>query len=950
LRDANDVIVAAARGLVMHDGGMKLGCLGRRFIAFSWVASMVVVVGGAGSCGHPLKVVRPPPALPRGGVAFAVNYPTYTMRNGLVVVLAPDDESNLVTVDVRYHVGAADEIAGKTGLAHLAEHLTFEAVPAGAATRETLTARLGEASLSFNARTTLDSTHYYAVGLQPSLESLLAIEAQRMTSTCGQLSDELFARERAVVMQELAQRAEGADVVKSLHRLVWGADHPFAHGVGGDDVATLTRDDYCAFTARYYIPANATLVVGGHVDPKKAQKLIEQYFDRIPRVEPAFDPAHRGLPEAGRTQMSEISVEYPTAMVVFPLMPAGTARRMHQDVLIALIELELAKRVEDRADLVDGATLVIGGQQQGAVALRLSGKTASHEMLIDEIHSVVATALEIGPGPRIQYLQARLLTRVAAAHDNMLERGSLIGDHSQFIRNDHYASQAEAISDLTAEGLRETGARTFRRLEARTFLFEKREKISDAPALANAGEKHLYDLPPRAQLSTAVSSSLPIGQLAPQVTPVDFKLRNGLRVILVPRRSEAFFDARLVLPIGDADDPDDRPGTAELTATMLEPPRDKLDVGIGMLMRTAALAGGALTAETTPHTTTFRIRGVASAAVLHMWRLHVLLESGEHYAEDLEELRKARAEREREEKEQAADPDVIATKRKARLWRALLGKMLGEDYPLLRDRGGDRSRISVADLKAFRKAHYRIKGAVLVVVGGFDKAELAREIYTLWGAWPSEVVPRSRSLPPARPQPGRSYLALDRPDTQVSLSLAFAARSDPERDAGARLVAIELLRDRVSEIRERLAATYGLDVEYVRLPSTSFVVVVGRVAPDRGVEVLAALREAWNLDRHSDEQLALEVARARRRALQRALAQSSSSASIADSIADLAITGKRLDEQQQQAAAIAAVTTEQVRAVIEGDLDPSRMVVAASGPGASEMLRAAGASKVEVIP
>lgn len=67
-----------------------------------------------------------------GGLSFSVNYQTVTMRNGLVVVLAPDDESDLVTVDMRYFVGAADEPEGKTGLAHLAEHLTFEAVPEGA--------------------------------------------------------------------------------------------------------------------------------------------------------------------------------------------------------------------------------------------------------------------------------------------------------------------------------------------------------------------------------------------------------------------------------------------------------------------------------------------------------------------------------------------------------------------------------------------------------------------------------------------------------------------------------------------------------------------------------------------------------------------------------------------------------------------------------------------------
>jgi zinc protease len=951
LRDANDVIVAAARGLVMHDGGMKLGCLGRRFVAFAGVLAM------ASGCGRPLRPsIRIPSSIRLGGVPLRVSfaYRTFTMKNGMVVVLAPDQESNLVTVDMRYYVGASDEVAGKTGLAHLAEHLTFEVVPAeppradGKPPRnDTLTERISEAALSYNAYTNVDSTHYYSVGLTPSLEDLMQAEALRMTSACSQLSDALFERERAVVLQELAQSAERDAFGKALTAMVWGADHPFTHGVGGDDVATLTRDDYCKFVAKYYVPANATLIIGGKIDLDHTLQLIAKHFTGLPTGEA---PAPVALPELprGAVRRGQLPIDHPIAMVVYPIAPAGTERRTIQQLALQLAMISLRKKANDDDSVLGVGATMMGSDRQGAVALMLSSKKPQPEKLVKTILEAIDQSLETKGDLYIQQLKAMAVTNVAERHDDMLERGTLLGDHNQFAGDDDYGKEIAAIKDLDPEAIARAGRALFSRDEARYFYIDKSPDTKVTYELANVGEKGRFDLPPRTQ-GAAAAASLPFRQLAPGYQPVEMTLLNGLRVVLVPRRDDAFFEARFVFPSGDADDPLGLPGAAELAALLLEEPSENLRLGDLIARQMAAASGSSLAAGTTEHQTQFIVSGVPSQASLHLWRLHALLESGDYPADSLETLRKAKRWREEAERADAEDPEEQKAKRLTLLRRAVLRRLFGAGHPALSEGEDSLDKITLEDLDAFRNRHYRIDGATLVVVGGFDPAAVERDIYEMWGTWPKLAPPPSASSAlPARPELKETYLALDRPDTQVTLVQTFVARSKPVEDLGVRLVAAELLNDRLAEIRRRQAATYGLSLSYIDQEGASFILITGRVAPDRGVEVLAAMREAWSLERANAGQLALEVARARRRALQQALAQSSSSTSIARQL--VTSGGKVIEEQQRKAAAIAAVTTDQVRALVKADFSSERMVVAASGPGASDMLRAAGAAKVEIIP
>ncbi len=908
-----------------------------------WTVAALVL---GGSCGRPLQPpIRYPSGIIPGDVQLNVSfdYQTFTMTNGLTVVIAPDDESNLVTVDMRYSVGAADELPGKTGLAHLAEHLTFEVAPDGG---DILADRLGEAALSYNAFTNFDSTHYTAVALAPALEQLIEIEALRMTSACEKLSPQLFERERKIVLQELALRAESQAVLMALNRLVWGAEHPFSHGVGGVDLATLSREDYCGFLARHYKPGNATLVIGGRLASIAAAKAyVAKHFGKLQNQ---FVEAQAKLPElplGGDVRTAELAVDHPVTLVAYPLAPEGTERRTLEEMAIKVISRELISKANE-TDAILGAELFrLGSARRGAIGFALTSKTISHDKLVTEILKAVDRAAELQSELYVMQLKGRATSALAERHDDMLGRGYLIADHSQFAENVEYGQAIEHAAGLDPEQLSKAVRASFSRDDARYVYIDKRVGAGATYDLANVGDDSRYELPTKALATTA---SVPLHQLQPAYKPVEFSLKNGLRVILVPRRDEAFLEARFVLPNGDADDPPGKRGVAELTAELLQGPSSQLRRGDVVALMMAAMSGSTMTGFTTAHQTVFTVSGVPSEASLHLWRLHSMLESGDFPLDGLDQLRKQRAWRAKAEREQAEDPATVAAARITRLQRAVLERMFGAGHASLGSGEKALDEITLADLHAFRERHYRAKGALLVVVGGFNPIRTERDIVELWGTWAPLAPPPPAAAPPVHPQLGQAYLALDRPDSQISLLLSFVARSQPGADSGVRRVATELLGERLEQIRLRLAATYSLSLSYLDLEGASFIQIHGRVAPDRAAEVLAELRALGHLEGDAGA-LALEVARARRRALQTALAQSSSSATLADTIAEQASGGGALDQQQRQVAAIAAVTTDQLRALVKGDFDAERLVVAASGPGASAVLRAAGAAKVELV-
>ena len=269
----------------------------------------------------------------------------YALENGLRVVLSEDHALPIVSLNLWYDVGSRNERPGRTGLAHLFEHMMFQGSQNVPGTQHI--ALVERAGGSINASTWLDRTNYYATLPASQLELGLWLESDRMGFFLPALTQEKFDNQREVVKNERRQRVDNqpyGDWDERLQRLLYPADHPYHHSVIGsmDDLDAATLDDVRDFFRTYYAPDNAVLTLCGDFDPDAAKRLIERYFGPIPRGpgvpplpgRPDLDPLHLGR-EVRETVQAVVAV--PRVYAAYRIPPYGTPDYYAADVATELL-------------------------------------------------------------------------------------------------------------------------------------------------------------------------------------------------------------------------------------------------------------------------------------------------------------------------------------------------------------------------------------------------------------------------------------------------------------------------------------------------------------------------------------------------------------------------------------------------------------------------------------
>jgi zinc protease len=226
------------------------------------------------------------------------NPTVFTLDNGLTVVVIRNDRAPIVTHMVWYKVGAADEVWGKTGIAHFLEHLMFkgtETVKPGE-----FSATVGRIGGRENAFTTYDYTGYFQNVAADRLETVMRLEADRMVNL--RLTDAQVNSERDVVLEERRMRTDNSPtgILYEQARAALFQNSPYGRPVIGweHEIRGLTTEDALAFYRRYYAPNNAVLLVAGDVTADKVKALAEKYYGPIPRrdvpvrVRPQEPPQH----------------------------------------------------------------------------------------------------------------------------------------------------------------------------------------------------------------------------------------------------------------------------------------------------------------------------------------------------------------------------------------------------------------------------------------------------------------------------------------------------------------------------------------------------------------------------------------------------------------------------------------------------------------------------------
>jgi zinc protease len=268
---------------------------------------------------------------------------SFTLGNGLQVLVIPDHRTPVVTQMIWYKVGSADETPGKSGLAHFLEHLMFKGTakhPAGEFSQTVL--RIGG---NENAFTSTDYTGYFQRVPREQLPRMMEFEADRMTGLI--LKDENVLPERDVVLEEYNMRVANNPDARLTEQIMAALylNHPYGRPVIGwrPEIEKLDREDALAFYRRFYAPNNATLVIAGDVDAKDVRPMVERTFGAV-AAQPAI-PARRLRPQepepaALRTvTLSDPRVEQPSVKRYYLVPSAATAAAGESPALDVLAQL-----------------------------------------------------------------------------------------------------------------------------------------------------------------------------------------------------------------------------------------------------------------------------------------------------------------------------------------------------------------------------------------------------------------------------------------------------------------------------------------------------------------------------------------------------------------------------------------------------------------------------------
>ena len=539
-----------------------------------------------------IAVAQTRPASAKSTVA-PIAFTQRTLANGLRVYAIRDTGTPNVSVQMWYDVGSKDDPAGRSGFAHMFEHLMFKA------TRNLVSEQMDRLTEDVggynNASTNDDYTNYFEVVPANHLQRLLFAEADRMASLV--VEPVSFASERDVVKEELRQRtlAQPYGKLFSIYypELAYTV-HPYARpGIGSlENLESAGIDDVRAFHATYYRPDNAVLVVSGNFDPAQLNAWVDQYFARIkrptqaiPRVtvaEPARTAAVARTVYEANTPLPAILLSWhvpadrdadiPALTVLRGILATGESSRLYESLVY---RDQLAQSAESFLDTKQATgnlvafAILAGGKtpEAGEAALRREVARlrdapvtpaelaeAKNEILTAAIKqretaegkgNILANAVIVDGDPRAADKQLAAIQRVTAADVQRVARKYLTDAQSAAIRYLPLESRPTGVASTPI-----TVAATVR--VAPLVAPANVEIVSPAPA----GQR-VMPPPPAA----AVAAALP--------TPVETRLANGLRVITVERHGLPIVTASLVATGGGSTDPVNRSGASGLTATLL---------------------------------------------------------------------------------------------------------------------------------------------------------------------------------------------------------------------------------------------------------------------------------------------------------------------------------------------------------------------------------------------
>jgi zinc protease len=886
--------------------------------------------------------------LPTGVQVPPIAYQQRTLPNGLQVFTSRDVTTPNVTVQMWYGVGSKDDPQGRSGFAHLFEHLMFKATrdfPAESIDR--FTEDVGGIN---NASTYDDFTNYFEVVPANHLQRLLWVESERMSTLV--VDEANFTSERHVVEEELRQRVLAQPYGRLFSLYLPQATyttHPYHRpGIGSiEELDAATLDDVRAFHAAYYRPDNAALVVVGNFDPAQLDAWIDRYFGslkkpdqpirRVTAKEPArttpgvFDGygPNVPLPAVAITWLGPKASDpdAPALKVLDAILSAGKSSRLYDSLVY---DQQVAAEIMSNADLPQqpgnfmvGAIMASGHTiAQGEAALLAQVK---------RLRDTPPSAAELDEAKN------QLVTGKLRERETIDGRGfalgyalRIYGDAAQANTElaDLQAVTAADVQRVARKYLTDNSRMTIRyRPESEKPKGEVAAKPPAPPVVSTHYTGPVYSLAAEGQRVAPPAIGAPLAPVLP--TPAERTLANGLRVIVARSSDLPLVTADLTVKTGAWADPAGLSGAASMTADMLTE-GTKTRSAQEIARQTEAL-GATLETGSSLEASSVTLNVMPDKLAAAMVIMADVARNPVFKPQELERQR-----------QQALDGLQVAYQEPGQVAGFAAGPVVFAGTPFGHVPGGTPAsiaRLKPADLAAVYAQGFRPDNAILVLTGDITAEQGFALAQQAFGDWARPATPLA-APPVVTPKPTPRVIALDLPGTgqaAVTVVKPGIARSDPDYYAG--IVANTVLGGGYSarlneEIRVKRGLSYGASSRLSANRTTGVFRAAAQTKNESAAQVLELM--TTEMGRLAQAPAGPEELKARKSVLVGSYGRGlATTGGLADILGNLALYGVPLDEITRYTGRVEAVDAAQVQGFAARMLDPAAISVIIAGDAAT---------------
>ncbi len=720
-----------------------------------------------------------------------IPFEKYKLKNGLEVILSEDHTLPLVTVNIWYHVGAANEKAGRTGFAHLFEHMMFEGSQHVGA-KAHFSYLEGAGATDINGSTDFDRTNYFETVPSNQLDLALWLESDRMGFLLGRLDIQNLANQRDVVRNERRQGTENTPyglVEEGLIHQLFPKEHPFYPNVIGShaDIEAAKLEDVREFFRQYYTPNNATMVIAGDFDKQNVKTKVEKYFGSIPQGPPVPKVNVMTPPiTAERREVVTDQVQLPRIYMGWITPPAFKPGDVECDLFAQILaggkSSRLYKSLVYEKEIAQDATANLQGTQLGSIfELQV---TAKPNVKLEDLEKAIDAEIE---KIRTEGVTAAEVERARNVTETSLVRGlqrtngvaNRLNYYNWYASTPDYFSQDLARYDAaTPSGVTQTVRNIFKN-SARAVLYGIPGEKVVAEVSKTSDEENKKQSESAGQSKNAMAEEAwrvnpPVPGPMPKFTlPVakQVKLANGLNVLLVERHNLPIVSATLFTLSGSELNPIDKPGLSSFTANML---------GEGTTTRSSLKFSD----DTDQIGATFGSEAGYSSAFLELtaltWNVStgfdLLADAALHPSFDAKEIERLRSRRITAVLQEDDEPGSVA-------FRTIDQSLYPNSpygSPVLGTEASNKA-ITRDDMLAFWKRGYVPSNSILAVAGDLSETALTELANKYFGAWSGPAFTTKVPATPASPAP--ATLIVDKPgapQTFLAVTGLGASRTTPD--------------------------------------------------------------------------------------------------------------------------------------------------------------------------